>query len=160
MVRGTQRGLDYESKWATLTFEVRWYIDAVKAGHSHPMLIRVLAVAAALAVAAQGGGMPMCVSLLAEATTPCAMHTHTAPPAQSAHVAMVSAAPSGHGACHAAAANLGCANGGACPINGTAAPVWAKVSAAPPAASRTEILGPASALKSYLAPPLSPPPQA
>jgi hypothetical protein len=132
----------------------------MNARHRYPTVVRSLAVAAALAVAAQGGGVPMCVSLLAEATTPCAMHTHTPPPAQSAHVATLSAAPSGHDACHADAATFGCAANGACSSGGTAAPVWANVPAAPPAVSHTEILGPVSALISYLAPPLAPPPQA
>ena len=76
------------------------YIDGMKAG-------RVLAAVAALAVATQGGGVPMCVSLLAETAAPCAMHL-----------------PGTHGT---------------------------KDAGAP---------GPSSALISYLAPPLAPPPQA
>jgi hypothetical protein len=132
----------------------------MKARHRYPRVVRTLAAAAALAAAAQGGGVPMCVSLLAQAAAPCGMHTHLAPPAQAAPAATLSAAPSGHDACHSDAAHLGCATTGACPSSGTAAPVWANLPAAAPVASRTEILEPVSALISYLAPPPSPPPQA
>jgi hypothetical protein len=132
----------------------------MKAGRRYPTVERFLAFAAALAVAAQGGGVPMCASLLAETAAPCAMHTHAAPPAHDTYVAMLSAAPSGHGACHSDDANLGCATGGACPSGGTGAPAWASIPFAPRAASRMGVLGPVSALLSYLAPPLSPPPQA
>jgi hypothetical protein len=124
------------------------------------MLVRSLASAAALVVAAQGGGVPMCVSLIAAAAAPCAMHTHAAAPAHDAQVATLSAAPSGHKACHADGATFGCATGGACPGGGTAAPVWANVPVAVGAASRADVPRPAFALISYLAPPLSPPPQA
>jgi hypothetical protein len=136
------------------------YIDDVKARHRYPVLVRTLAAAVILAVAAQGGGVPMCVSLLAEAAAPCAMHTHTAPGAHSAHVATLSAAPSGHEACHPDAADLGCATGGACQTGGTAAPAWVNVPLVLRAASRTAVSGPNSALISYLAPPPAPPPQA
>jgi P-type Cu2+ transporter len=134
-------------------------IDAMKAGR-RPIVVRFLAFAAALAVGAQGGGVPMCMSLLAEVSTPCAMHTHAGSAVHDANVVTLSAAPSGHDACHADAATFGCATGGACPSGGTAAPAWAHVLVAPRAASRTQDLGPASTLTSYLAPPLAPPPQA
>ena len=131
----------------------------MKAGRRYPMLVRSLASAAALAVAAQGGGVPMCVSLIAKAVEPCAMHTHGAA-SKHFHLATLSPTPPGNGACHADAASLGCAAGGTCPTGGTAAPAWSTVLIEPRAASRTAALGPSSALTSYLPPPLATPPQA
>jgi len=132
----------------------------MKAGRRYPMLVRSLASAAALAVAAQGGGAPMCVSLIAKAVEPCAMHTHGAASAHDFDVATLSPAPLGNDACHADAESLGCAAGGTCPTGGPVAPV----SATPPPALRASIcvapLGIASRFHSYLAPPPSPPPQA
>lgn len=121
---------------------------------------RVFAAVAALAVATQGSGVPMCVSLLAEAAAPCAMHMPGTHQMHDAGVATLVAAPAGHGACHVDAASLGCAGGGSCPTGGTAAPSWITVPIVPRAASRMVASGPSSALVSYLAPPLAPPPQA
>jgi len=135
-------------------------IDAMKAGRRYPMLVRALASAAALAVAAEGGGVPMCASLLAEAAVPCAMHGAGVHRAHHPGVASVVAASAGHGACHVDAASPGCAAGGTCPTSGTAALVWIHIPIAPRGVSRTVAAGPSSALISYLAPPLAPPPQA
>jgi hypothetical protein len=121
---------------------------------------RVLAAVAVLAVASQGSGMPMCVSLLAEAAAPCAMHMPSTHQMHDVGVATLVAAPAGHGACHVDAASLGCAAGGSCPTGGTAAPSWINVPIVPRAASRMVASGPSSAPISYLAPPLAPPPQA
>jgi len=131
----------------------------VKARHRYPRLVRTLAAAVALAAAAQGGGVPMCASLLTEATAPCAMHMPGTHGTKDAGATLI-AAPAGHGACHVDAANLGCAGGGSCPTGGTAAPEWSNVPIVPRAASRMVAPGPSSALISYLAPPLAPPPQA
>ena len=127
-----------------------------------PIILRGIALAAALSVATAGSGLPMCISLLAQAAAPCDMHsgqngagTHE----HATHLAALVAQPSGQ-ACHQDAAGLGCAAGSMCPSGGPATVVWAKVSVGLRAASRTGVSGPASALLSYLAPPLSPPPQA
>ena len=132
----------------------------MEARHRYPRLVRTLAAAVALAAAAQGGGVPMCVSLLAEAAAPCAMHMPGTHGTKDAGVATLVAAPAGHGACHVDAASLGCAAGGTCPTGGTAAPAWLNIPIAPRVASRTVAPGQNSALISYLAPPLAPPPQA
>lgn len=102
----------------------------------------------------------MCVSLLAEAAAPCAMHMPSTHQMHDVGVATLVAAPAGHGACHVDAASLGCAAGGSCPTGGTAAPSWINVPIVPRAASRMVASGPSSAPISYLAPPLAPPPQA
>ncbi len=120
---------------------------------------RVFATVAALAVATQGGGVPMCVSLLAEAAAPCAMHMPGTHQMNDDGVATLAAAPVGHGACHVDGASLGCAAGGTCPTGGTATPAPINVPIVPRAASRIVASGPSSALISYLAPPLAPPPQ-
>jgi len=124
------------------------------------MLVRAFASAAALAVAAEGGGVPMCASLLAEAAVPCAMHSAGVHRANHPGVASVVAASMGQGGCHVDAASPGCAAGGTCPTGGTAALGWINIPIAPRAASRAVAAGPSSALISYLAPPLAPPPQA
>ena len=124
------------------------------------MLVRFLASAAALAVAAQGGGVPMCASLLAEAAAPCAMHSPGVHRAHHPGGATLVTASAGHGACHVDAASPGCADGGTCPSSGAAALVWSNFPIALRAASRVVAAGPSSPLLSYLAPPLAPPPQA
>src|SRR5881296_3491400 len=113
------------------------YIDAMKPRHRHPLIVRTLAAAVALAAAAQGGGVPMCASLLAEAAAPCAMHMAAVHSTHDVTVATVVAVPAGHGACHVDAASLGCAAGGTCPTGGTAAPAWSNVPIVPRAASST-----------------------
>jgi len=132
----------------------------VKARHRHPLLVRALAAALAFAAAAQGGAVPMCVSLLAEAAAPCAMHMPGMHGTRHAGVATLAAAPAGHGACHVDAASLACAVGGSCPTGGTAAATWIDLPIVPQVASRRAAPGSTSALISYLAPPLAPPPQA
>jgi len=132
----------------------------MKSGHRYSGLVRACAAALALTVTAQGGEVPMCVSLLAKAAAPCAMHTRGAHSTYDGSGASITAAPSGHHACHADAASLSCAAGGSCPTGGTAAPVWTNVPIVSGAASRRVATGPSSAPISYLAPPLAPPPQA
>ncbi len=104
----------------------------------------------------------MCLSLLAQAAAPCDMHSGHNGAATHEHTAQFAAlvAQAPGQPCHPDAAGLGCAAGSACPTAGPAAPAWARVPVAPQASSRMGVLGPASALVSYLAPPLSPPPQA
>jgi len=88
------------------------------------------------------------------------MHSTTVHQPDDTRVATLVAVPAGHGACHVDADALGCAVGGACPTGGIAAPAWFNIPIGPRAASRTVAAGPTSALISYLAPPLAPPPQA
>ncbi len=127
-----------------------------------PITLRGIALAVALSVATAGSGLPMCVSLLAQAAASCDMHSgHNGAPTHkhAAHLAALVAQPSGQ-ACHQDATGLGCAAGSTCPTGSPATGVWAKVSVGLRAASRTGVLGPSTSFVSYLAPPLSPPPQA
>src|SRR6059036_4137551 len=124
--------------------------------------LQAIRLAVALSVATAGSGLPMCVSLLAQAAAPCDMHSghnRGATHEHAAHLTALVAQGSGQ-ACHEDAAGLGCAAGSTCPTGSPATAVWAKVSVGLRAASRTGVLGPSSSLVSYLAPPLSPPPQA
>ena len=127
-----------------------------------PVVLRSTALAVALCIATAGSGLPMCLSLVAQIATPCAMHLRNHAGATHEHTvelaALVAQAPGQ--ACHPNAGDLGCAAGSACPTSGPAAPAWSRVPVALRTASRMEALGPAAALVSYLAPPLSPPPQA
>lgn len=122
---------------------------------------RSLAAVAALAVAAAGGGVPMCVSLIARATAPCTMHTeHAGSPAHRFAAATVNAAPSGDASCHGDAESPGCATGGTCPSGGSAAPVPGAQALGVAAPDHTTVLAAAAAHPSFVAPPLPPPPQA
>ena len=127
-----------------------------------PTALQAIRLAVALSVATAGSGLPMCVSLLAQAAAPCDMHSGhngAATHEHAAHLAAVVAQSSGQ-MCHQDAAGLGCAAGSTCPTGGPATLAWAKVSVGLRAASLTGVLGPDSAFASYFAPPLSPPPQA
>jgi len=127
-----------------------------------PTTLRAICLAVALSVATAGSGLPMCVSLLAQAAAPCDMHSgHNGAPTHkhAAHLAALVAQPSGQ-ACHQVATGLGCAAGGTCPTGSPATGVWANVSVGVRAASRRGVLGPSTTFVSYFAPPLSPPPQA
>src|SRR3989442_15506187 len=79
----------------------------------------------------------MCASLLANAATPCAMHSTSVEHAHDPAAAILVAVPAGHGTCHVDAGALGCAAGGACPTGGIAAPAWFNIPIGPRAASRT-----------------------
>ena|SRR5712692_9905105 len=128
----------------------------------HSLPFRTVAAAAALVIAAASSGVPMCVSLLAQVLAPCEMHSghiRAAAHDHTAHVVAVSAPESGQ-TCHQDTAGIGCAAGSACPTAGPAAPAWTNVLAGVPIGSSTGALGPAANLISYVAPPLSPPPQA
>src|SRR5205823_5738646 len=121
-----------------------------------------MCLAVALSVATAGSGLPMCVSLLAQAAAPCDMHSGhngTSTHKHAARATALVAQPSGQ-TCHQEAAGLGCAAGTTCPTGGPATAVWAKVAVGVLAPSRTGVLGPSTTFVSYLAPPLSPPPQA
>jgi len=127
-----------------------------------PTALRAIRFAVALSVATAGSGLPMCVSLLAQAAAPCDMHSGhngAATHEHAAHAAALVAQSLGQ-ACHQDATGLGCAAGSTCPTGSPATAVWAEVSVGVRAASRTGVLGPNTTFVSYLAPPLSPPPQA
>src|SRR5213593_325393 len=124
--------------------------------------LRAIRLAVALSVATAGSGLPMCVGLLAQAAAPCDMHSAhngAATHERAAHLAALVAQPSGQ-ACHQDVTGIGCAAGSTCPTGSPATAVWAKVSVGLRAASLTGVLGPASTFASYIASPLSPPPQA
>src|SRR5438046_7944302 len=95
-----------------------------------PSGLRAIRLAVALSVATAGSGLPMCVSLLAQAAAPCEMHSGyngAATHEHAAHLAAVVAQASGQ-MCHQDAAGLGCAAGSTCPTGSPATGIWAKVS--------------------------------
>ena len=127
-----------------------------------PIALRAICLAAALSVASAGSGLPMCVTSFAQVAVPCEMHSGHNGAATHDHAArgaVLVAQPSGQ-TCHQDAAGLGCVAGSTCPTGSPAAEVWAHVAVDVRPASRTGVLGPDSTFNSYLAPPLSPPPQA
>jgi len=118
-----------------------------------------VAALAILAVATSGSGLPMCLSLLARAAEPCAMHQHE-PGGHHPHGARVAPAHGMDDACHTGDGDIGCATGGSCPTGGTAAPFAA--AAVLPTSDPTRLVIPTiqRAHLSFLSPPLPPPPQA
>ncbi|HYU02114.1 MAG TPA: hypothetical protein VEK85_17220 [Gemmatimonadales bacterium] len=127
-----------------------------------PLACRAVALAAIISVGSTGTGLPMCLSLLAQAAAPCAMHATHPGGATHQHAAQLTAlvAPVPGQACHQDVAGLGCTTRIACPTAGAATPARTRASFALPAASRFGLAGPDSGFASFLAPPLSPPPQA
>ena len=120
----------------------------------------VFAGMVALVIMATGTGLPMCVSLFAQAARPCDMHSSHHGESQSSHTrhfATVVSQPPGQ-ECHDAGP-VGCATT-ACPTVGAASTLATigSVSMQPP--SRVGMVGKFSTFTSYSAPPLSPPPQA
>src|SRR5881296_3351611 len=100
--------------------------------------LRAIRLAVALSVATAGSGLPMCVSLLAQAAAPCDMHSgHNAAAMHehAAHLTALVASASGR-ACHQDAGGLGCSAGSRCPTGSAATPAWAKVSVGLRASSR------------------------
>ncbi len=123
-----------------------------------PLLLRSVAFGAALAVASAGSGAPMCANLFAQALEPCAMHMHGdhAAGVVGGQVTAQPASPS----CHPGDLGTGCASAGTCPSSGPLASslISSEVAFACPSADREE--GTPASLHSFVAPPLSPPPQA
>jgi hypothetical protein len=121
-------------------------------------MARAVALILAVTVAASGSGLPMCVSLLARAAEPCAMHQHQRG-GHDAHGAQVTPAHDMDDACHSGDGDIGCATGGSCPTGGTAGPLVAEAVLATfgPAPAVTPAIE--QAYLSFLSPPLSPPPQ-
>ena len=122
---------------------------------------RGFAAMLALVIIATGTGLPMCVSLFAQAARPCDMHSSGHGDSRSSHArhsATVVSQPPGQG-CHDDAGPVGCATT-ACPTAGAASTVAMIGSVSMQAPSRIGIVGKLSTFTSYSAPPLSPPPQA
>lgn len=123
--------------------------------------LRAVAAAAALAVVTAGGGLPMCMSLLAQAAAPCTMHAkHGETAAHHVHSTTLSAAPSSDMSCHADPQSPGCATGGTCPAGATAAPASSARTLGVAAPDHRTAFAVQSAHPSFVTPPLSPPPQA
>ena len=115
-----------------------------------PTVLRAVCLVVSLSVATAGGGLPMCVSLLAQAAAPCDMHSGHSGAATHEHAAHLTALVAQE-------------SGQACHQDATGSPamgVWAKASVGARAAFHTGALGPSTTFVSYLTPPLSPPPQA
>ena len=126
----------------------------------YPLSIRCLASVAILAVAAAGAGVPMCVSLLARAATPCAMHTDPGAPGHDHDVGIsITAAPVGHDTCHDDAQTVGCAAGGVCPsgVTGALSSMQIDGVASP---SHAFVFASTDGHESFIAAPLPPPPLA
>jgi hypothetical protein len=104
----------------------------------------------------------MCLSLLAQATVLCQMHgRHHEDGAHHQAVQSVQLTSQASGeTCHPDATGPGCATGGVCPSGGPAATASVQAPVGVQDARPSVLLGPASSYLSYLAPPLSPPPQA
>src|SRR5262245_289706 len=126
--------------------------------------LRGFRLAMALSVATPGGGIPMCLSLLAQALTPtpCSMHLAHARAATHGHIAQATThlAQTPDHACHQDAGTLGCQSGTTCPRSGPATPAWATIPIVDNVEARMDAPGPYHAPASYLASPPSPPPQA
>jgi len=126
------------------------------------LAFRAIALATAVSLTATSGGLPMCLSALAQAVTHCAMHldghhpgAHTA---ASPSLQLVS--PDTEQPCHPDASGTGCAAGSACPAAAPAVAALADLPVAVRSVSRRTAPASAAALLSYLTPPPAPPPQA
>jgi hypothetical protein len=95
----------------------------------------------------------MCVSLLARAAQPCAMHQH-----ERGGAAQVMAGHEAGDTCHGEA-DLGCASGGTCPTSGTAAPLAAQPALLATALGRDATFTLDPTPHSFSAAPGTPPPQ-
>ena len=125
------------------------------------MTLRGMAVAVTLAVTTTGGAAPMCFDLLMQTIAPCGMHAGrhgTSESATAPQLAQVVPHAS-ELACHTDRSGLGCTTGHACPTAGPAASVMAQPPTDLRDVSRLPVVGPSLSFISYLAPPLSPPPQ-
>ncbi len=146
-------GLDRATEGTTL--------QTMMARASSGPAVRTIALLAALAIVASGGGMPMCLTLLSQAVAPCDMHGHHA-----ANHGHAPAGPSvqlvGPGAahsCHQDARAAECGAGQSCPAGGPSAPAAGAPAVASWDAVRALPVGATAPPASYFAPPLSPPPQ-
>ena len=125
------------------------------------LAFRAIALVTALSLTATSGGLPMCLSALAQAVAHCAMHHEVHHPgdhtAGSPSLRLVS--PDAGQPCHADADGLGCSGASVCPAAGPAMTAGADLPVAVRNLSRAAAPASTASLLSYLAPPLAPPPQ-
>ena len=126
------------------------------------LVVRSVAAAVALTIMALGGGVPMCVSLIAHATAPCDMHTSHHADGMHSHGTPrdTAVAQQPEQTCHQDAGPLGCAAAPSCPTTGLATTALGTVPVPLHGASRATQVGSISSFASHSATPLSPPPQA
>src|SRR5712692_1176561 len=126
------------------------------------LAVRAIALVTAVSLTATSGGLPMCLSALAQAIAHCAMHHdgHHQPGHAVASLSLQLVAPDGPQSCHADADGLGCSGASVCPAAGPAVPAGADAPVAVRSVSRAAAPGSTASRLSYLAPPLAPPPQA
>ena len=126
------------------------------------LALRAIALVTAVSLTATSGGLPMCLSALAQAVAHCAMHHEVHHPgdhrAGSPSLRLVS--PDTGQPCHPDADGLGCSGASVCPAAGPAMAAGADVPMAVRSVSRAAAPASTASLLSYLAPPLAPPPQA
>ena len=125
------------------------------------LALRAIALVTALSLTATSGGLPMCLSALAQAVAHCAMHgdRHQRGGHAVASLSLQLVAPDGPQSCHADADGLGCSGASVCPAAGPAMTAGADLPVAVRNLSRAAAPASTASLLSYLAPPLAPPPQ-
>jgi len=125
------------------------------------LALRAIALVTALSLTATSGGLPMCLSALAQAVAHCAMHgdRHHQGGHAVASLSLQLVAPDGPQSCHADADGLGCSGASVCPAAGPAMTAGADLPVAVRNLSRAAAPASTASLLSYLAPPLAPPPQ-
>ncbi len=126
------------------------------------LALRAIALVTAVSLTATSGGLPMCLSALAQAVAHCAMHGdgHHQGGHAVASLSPQLVAPDGPQSCHVEGDGLGCSGASVCPAAGPAVPAGADLPVAVRSVSRAAAPGSTASLLSYLAPPLAPPPQA
>src|SRR5256712_850315 len=87
-----------------------------------PLALRAIALVTAVSLTATSGGLPMCLSALAQAVAHCAMHGdgHHQGGHAVASLSLQLVAPDGPQSCHADADGLGCSGASICPAAGPA----------------------------------------
>lgn len=89
--------------------------------HPHPVVARMIAIVAAVMVASSGGGLPMCLSLVADGAAPCPMHSERNPGLQQSAQASVQNVGASSHSCHSGAEASACGAAGTCSAGGPAA---------------------------------------
>ena len=127
-----------------------------------PLALRAIALVTAVSLTATSGGLPMCLSALAQAVAHCAMHGdgHHQGGRVVASLSLQLVAANGSQSCHPDADGLGCSGASVCPAVGPAVPAGADLPMAVRSVSRAAAPPSTASFLSYLAPPLAPPPQA
>ena len=125
------------------------------------LALRSIALVTALSLTATSGGLPMCLSALAQAVAHCAMHGdgHHQRGHAVASFSLQLVASDGPQSCHADAGGLGCSGASVCPAAGPAMAAGADLPPAVRNVSRATAPASTASFLSYLAPPLAPPPQ-